>query len=533
MTRSISAQELRSLWVNDREVALLDVREEGPYADAHPLFALTVPVSEVEHKLPALVPRLSAPIVVYDDGEGYVDRAAARISALGYRDISILDGGLSAYARVGEVYRDVNVPSKAFGELVEAIRGTPSLPARDAKGVLDSDEDVVVLDARRFEEYHAMSIPCGRSCPGGELLYRLFEAAPSPDTTVLVHCAGRTRSLIGTQGLLNAGVPHRVVALRDGTIGWTLEGLELETGRTERVPPPSDEAVRKARQYAEAWARHVGVPIINATQLDQFVSEGETRTLYLLDVKDPEEYARGHPSGFLSAPGGQLVQATDEWVGVRGARIVLYDSDGVRARMAASWLVQLGWEVYVLEEESVVPDNLSIPRKPSLWQAPTSSSVTVDGLLNMEDATVVDLARSPVYRKGHIPGAYFASGPELAHDVTTCPGNGPIVLTSPDGIIAAANVEDARKAIPARDVLCLSGGTSAWVATGHPLGTSDTRWLSPPIDVYKRPYEGTDNASENMRAYIEWEHGLVAQLANDGVSRFRVARGKPTLESLG
>ena len=59
----------------------------------------------------------------------------------------------------------------------------------------------------------------------------------------------------------------------------------------------------------------------------------------MLDVRDPQEYESGHPSGFASAPGGQLVQATDGWVGVRGARIVLYDDDGVRARMAASWLL--------------------------------------------------------------------------------------------------------------------------------------------------------------------------------------------------
>jgi rhodanese-related sulfurtransferase len=526
MAKTISTHELRQYWIENSEVALLDVREEGPYANAHPLFALSVPVSEIEWKVPSLVPRLSVLIVVYDNGEGYVERAVGRIAALGYRDVAILDGGLSAYARVGEVYRDVNVPSKAFGELVEAIRATPSLPAREVKNILDTEDNVVVLDVRRFEEYNTMSIPRGRSCPGGELVYRILDVAPSPDTTVLVNCAGRTRSILGTQSLINAGIPNRILAVRNGTIGWTLEGLALESKKTERVPEPSDEARSRARVYAESWAKHVGVSMIDGAELDRFRAEAAARTLYTLDVRDPGENALGHPAGFISAPGGQLVQATDEWVGVRGARIVLYDDDGVRARMTATWLLQLGWDVHVLNEQAVLSEIVPVPKimhtKPS-----RTVSITLSGLQTLADATVVDLARSPIYCKGHIPGAWFGSGPELARDLKSAPGTGPIVLTCSDGLIASMNVEEARKAV-SRDIFYLQDGTAAWKAANLPLETA-SRWLSEPIDVYKRPYEGTDNAREQMQGYIDWEHQLITQLANDGISGFHVTRDRTTL----
>jgi rhodanese-related sulfurtransferase len=526
MAKLITARDLRRHWVNKQEIALLDVREEGPYAESHPLFAVSVPVSEIQVKLPALVPRLSAPIVVYDDGEGYAERAIPRIRALGYSDVAILEGGLSAYALVGEVYRDVGVPSKAFGELVEAINHTPSLSAREAKKILeDSASDVAVLDARRFEEYSTMSIPRGRSCPGGELLYRFFEAVPSPNTTVVVNCAGRTRSIVGTQTLINSGVPNKVVALRNGTIGWTLEGLELDTKKTERVAQPSTDASQRARDHATAWAEHVGVTLIDIDQLEKFAAESDSRSLYLLDVRGPEEYALGHPANFINAPGGQLVQATEEWVGVRGARLVLYDTDGVRARMTASWLVQLGWEVYVLDERSTVPGSLSVSVTFS-WNPPTEGVITVEDFQSLKDPkTVIDLARSPTYSKGHIPGAWFASGPELAQDLNTISvADGPIVLTSPDGRVAAGNIEEVRKLVGiSREILYLQGGTAAWVAAGHPLET-EARYLSEPIDVYKRPYEGTNNAREAMQGYLDWEYGLVAQLANDGVAGFHVVR---------
>lgn len=165
----------------------------------------------------------------------------------------------------------MNVPSKAFGELVESIRHTPSLSARDVKHILDIEKDVVVVDARRYEEYNTMSIPRGRSCPGGELVYRIHDAAPSPETLVIVNCAGRTRSIIGTQSLLNAGIPNKVVALRNGTIGWTLADLDVDRGKTERVPPPTEEGQLQARTRTTRWAMHVGAPIITNGNSRNFV----------------------------------------------------------------------------------------------------------------------------------------------------------------------------------------------------------------------------------------------------------------------
>jgi rhodanese-related sulfurtransferase len=482
-----------------QEIALLDVREEGPYAESHPLFAVSVPVSEIESKLPTLVPRLAAPIVVYDNGEGYDTRAVSRISAMGYTNVSILEGGLSAYVLVGEVYRDVGVPSKAFGELVESINHTPSVSARELKEALESQTDLVVLDARRLEEFNTMSIPGGRSCPGGELLYRFFETVPSPKTTVVVNCAGRTRSIIGAQSLINAKVPNKVVALRNGTIG-------------------------KAVRHANCWFLQLDIATIGMTELDNLARLVEDRTVYLLDVRDPEEYSVSHPAGFTNAPGGQLVQATDEWIGVRGALVIIYDTDYVRARMTASWLFQLGWEVNVLSlPDSPYPDELVVPKAPSFCFS-KFHGIPVDALRNFQGATVVDLARSPAYRKGHIPGAWFASGPELVRDLKQISGDDPIVLTSPDGFVASMNLEDARHSVRQR-VLYLEGGTEAWAAAGYPLET-ESRWLSEPMDVYKRPYEGTGNARENMQGYLDWEYGLVAQLANDGVAGFRVARDR-------
>jgi rhodanese-related sulfurtransferase len=364
-----SFAQIRQALLDREEVALVDVREEAPFAQSHPLFAANIPLSKLELEVYSRIPRRDTQVTVYDNGEGLASRAAERLVALGYTAVSLLDGGLDGWRNAGgELFIDVNVPSKAFGELVESERHTPSLAAEEVQALLDSQADVVVLDARRFDEYQTMSIPTGISVPGAELVLRARELAPDPATRIIVNCAGRTRSIIGTQSLINAGVANPVSALRNGTIGWTLAGQTLAHGQSRRFAP-TDEAHRQlAAQDARRVADRARVGRASLADLQRW-QQDTTRTTYLFDVRTPEEFDTGHLPGARSTPGGQLVQETDHVASVRGARLVLADDDGVRANMSASWLAQLGWEVHVLDD--LQPAHFS---ETGAWVAPVPAA---------------------------------------------------------------------------------------------------------------------------------------------------------------
>ena len=508
------------------ELAFLDVREEGPHSRAQPLFAVNLPLSRLELDIGRLVPRPGVPVIVFDDGGGEADIAADRLRQLGYGDVSVAKGGLAGWKTAGgELFRDVNVPSKAFGEWVEAHRHTPMIDALDLKALLDRGGDVVVLDSRPFGEYRRMTIPTSIDCPGAELVLRARDLAPSPDTLVVVNCAGRTRSIIGAQSLINAGLPNRVLALRNGTIGWTLAGLEVETGATRRAGAPSAPSLAWAREAAMRVAERAGVRVIDDATLARFEAEADRHSLFKFDVRLPEEHEAGHAIGFFNAPGGQLVQATDEYVGVRGARIVLADTDGVQAAMTASWLRQLGWEeVYVLETGlggRICGRGAWLPPRPRPAHfAPQITVADLADLLHRQAAQVIDLATSPVHLSGHIPGARFAIRSRFAKDLPAAERRGLIVLTSPDGALARFALGDAA-AVTNRPLAVLDGGTQAWAAAGLPLEDGMKDPLSPVDDVYRRPYEGTGNDEEAMRGYIAWELELVEQIRRDATARFR------------
>ena len=520
--------QVRQALLAQQEIALIDVREEDPFAQAHPLFAANLPFARLELDAWRRIPRLSTMVVVYDAGEGLAARSAHQLKALGYTDVSLLAGGLGGWREAGgELFIDVNVPSKSFGELVESQRHTPSLSAQEVKALLDSQADVVVLDARRFDEYQTMSIPGGVSVPGAELVLRARAQAPNPATRIIVNCAGRTRSIIGTQSLVNAGIPNPVSALRNGTIGWKLAGQVLDTGANRRALDITEAQRLEAARQARTVADRAGVKRAVMADLAKFSAE-VARTTYQLDVRTPEEFASAHLPGFSNAPGGQLVQETDVSVPVRGARVVLADQDGVRANMSASWLAQMGWDVWVLDGVTTDdftekgPNIHALPEPQGLlsWLSPAQLSL----YLQTEPAqttAVLDLGTSVGYVKRHIPGAWFVLRSELHQALKNIPTAKRYVLTCDNSQLARYASEEVKQHTGA-EVFVVQGGTQAWLDAALPTEQGEVRLASPRTDRYRRPYEGTDSPHAAMQAYLDWEFGLVEQLARDGTHGFRV-----------
>jgi rhodanese-related sulfurtransferase len=524
----VTPTDLRNLIVGPNELALIDLREGGIFSKRHLLFAISCPLSRLEILIEDLVPLKTIKLVLCASAidSNMTTTGALRLAKLGYSDVSILEGGIEGWGAHGyELFSGVNVPSKAFGEFIETTYKTPHVQAHDIERMKKDGEDFIILDSRPYSEYHAMNIPGGIDVPGAELAYRIHDLAPNSKTKIVINCAGRTRSIIGAQSLINAGIPNPIMAVENGTMGWHLAGLKLERGQSRRFGDISPNAHLIALERAEAVRHRFDLKLVNEKTALAWMHDTSRSTFYL-DVRDPSEFNTAHWPGAKSAPGGQLVQATDEYVGVRRARLVLIDNDGVRATMTASWLTQIGWrDVYIMAgaNASFKRPEIIAPLKLD----PSTPSILVDELAHKLDAgtcIVIDMANSLQYRdEGHIPGSWFAVRSNMPENISKIPETPLLVLTSPVGGSSQIVLEDAAKS--GRDVKVLEGGTAAWKFQGHPLEYGFTHMADDPIDLWYKPYEFDDddkNIEQAMEQYLTWEVDLVGQIERDGTTEFKI-----------
>ncbi|MGH6638043.1 MAG: rhodanese-like domain-containing protein [Polaromonas sp.] len=525
MTRFVEAATLKS-WLHDgQEIALFDVREHGQYGQAHLFYGIPLPYSRLELDVQRLAPRKNVRLVVYDDGQSVAPSAARRLAALGYTDVYVLRGGTAGWQAAGfPLFAGVNVPSKTFGELAEQVYHTPRVSATELAAMLARREDVVVLDGRPFSEFQKMNIPTATSCPNGELAYRIRQLVPGEQTRIVVNCAGRTRSIIGAQTLINLGLRNPVFALENGTQGWYLADLELEHGGTRRYGEPNEPGKQTGmRAAAEALAERFDVPVVDAQTVRSWARDPQ-RTLFLCDVRTPEEYAHGSLPGAQHTPGGQLMQANDQYVGVRHARLVLFDSDGIRARTVASWLRQMGHDACVLDQG--LTSGLALPEAEpaSLPALPAITAAALAAGLASDEVVAIDLRPSMQFRQSHIPGACWAIRPRLA--ATLAGEHRPLVLIADEPAVAAcAAIELAELGLRAS---LLEGGLAAWRAAGLPLQASaDTPADGDCIDFLFFVHDRHDGNKDAARQYLAWEVNLIGQLDALELKSFRLPASSP------
>jgi rhodanese-related sulfurtransferase len=523
MTREVRPEDVKT-WLSDGdEIAFFDVREAGQFGEGHPFFAIPLPYSVFESRLGDLAPNRGVRMVLMDGGDGVAGLAAKRAVACGYADVMVMKGGAPAWAKAGyTLYEGVNLPSKTFGEILEIKRHTPRKSAEEVAAMSRDGTDHVIVDGRPYAEYEKFNIPGGICCPNGELALRIGEIAPDPKTTIVVNCAGRTRSILGAQTLIDFGVPNPVYALENGTQGWFLAGMQPEKGADRRYPEaPVDAAKRAAlREKSRRRAEATGVKFISADDVQAWWDDTK-RTTYVFDVRTEEEYDPDRVVGVRHAPGGQLVQATDQWVGVKGARIVLVDDDLVRAPMVANWLYQLGHDVAVLEGgidalegKRFLPPPMRLPPEPVV--------ISPRGLLGMmhgDGVNLVDLRSSEAYRAGHIEGAVWSIRPRL--DRLAIDDGKPTVLIG-DAMTAALAAERLNE-LGHDDARRLEGDVDAWRAAGHAIvETPDNPADNERIDFLFHTYR-RQNDEEHARQYLSWETGLVDQLDDQERASFRIA----------
>lgn len=517
MTASISCPETAALMASDSLYAVLDIRERGEFNLLQIANATSVPRSHIEFRIAELVPDRKIPLVVYDDGGGRAGLAAATLSALGYLNVAVLDGGLPFWQQARlPTASGVNVPSKAFGERVHHERGIPDISPEELKSLRDHAAELVILDMRTPEEFGRFCIPGAINVPGGDIVLWADDLKRKPERSIIINCAGRTRSIVGAAGLRRLGLDN-VRALRNGTMGWVLAGFELESKPARQAAVASETSREKATAFALKLAQDEGIPFISPREVMSVKEEANGGVSYLIDVRSEEEYRAGHLPGSLNIPGGQAVQRADDFVAVKNGKIIFVSVTSARAVMAAYWYRQMGFpDVAVLQgglrawtESGGSLAHGDHRAEPMGYQAAAKLTRFIDAgepgeELQKSRTAIVDVGTSLEFEAAHVPGAYWiARGwieiklPERFPDRSQ-----EFVLTCPDDRNAVLAAQ-ALSGIGYAEVAVLRGGVRAWAKNGHRTETGLKQCLVEANDVVLSP--SIRGNKEDMQRYLNWE----------------------------
>lgn len=495
------------------EYAIIDVRNVLDFEEGHLFHASSVPLDRLESELAALVPNRHVPVIVIDDGEGAAHVALQRMQRYGFSKVVTLDGGLPAW-RAAElpVYSGMNVPSKALGAAVRGHHRLPTVSVDDLSDMMRSGSNVIVVDCRTTREFGMRAIPGSISCPGESLPVALAHLAPDPDTLVVVTCAGRTRSVLTTQSLVDVGYGGRVASLEGGTMAWSLAGFDLVPGVKHATHDAEGDLDSLSRGAAMLLAQY-RIPCIDPDELSLWMSATASTTI-ALDVRSPAAFRRGHLRGSRSAPGTQLLLAVDQYVAVHGSRVVLIDDAHVlRATIAARWLRAMAIDAYVLEGGISDVDLVGGDAPISRLGHPAAGSVAPSDVVEMirDGWSVIDISLSDRFRGGHVPGARWIPRGEIATSNDGSPG---YIIVGDDPHLAALAADELSEdaGVP---TATLRGGMPAWRAEGFAVevgGAGDPRDAR---DVWIRPSDTIHNTSSAMEAYLRWGDDLLARIESD------------------
>ncbi|PQO22946.1 rhodanese [Rhodobacteraceae bacterium WD3A24] len=519
MTKHLSPEQAKARIHEGDEHAFLDVREAGPFSEGHPLFAVPCPWSLFEDRVRHIVPRRDVPVMLIDGGDGIAGRAARALTAMDYTDISVVEGGTPAWAQAGlRLYKGVNVPSKTLGELAEHVWHPRTIGPETLAKWKEEGRAMHFFDTRPPAEYSKMMIPGAACVPNGELAHRM-PAAVADEAPIVLTCAGRTRGIIGALGLGRFFPEREIYALENGTQGWALSGRELLRGNTADPMPALDgAAAEETRTRADAFMDDEGIPRTTAAQVSVMLEEPD-RTTFLFDVRSAGEAADDPLAAFTHALSGQIVQATDHWVGVRHARIVLADDLGARAALAAFWLGRLGYEVWVARIDDALralpPRQLPVL---AVEDVPTTRAQDALAAVKRGEGRFIDVRQSDAYRAGHVAGAVWGTRPEL-EALPVARGEHVFVIgdDSARGVLAAREFLERGHG----RVSLVEGGSDALKAAGAAFEATPN---TPPVlespDVTWFAHGRHDGDLDASRTYLAWETGLIEQLAPEERAEF-------------
>jgi rhodanese-related sulfurtransferase len=485
-----------SLYSTGNPFAFIDTRERRDHVNGHWFGSTNIPLSVLSPKIIGFVPEQNFPIHLLDWQDAPSAAAAKQLSKLGYTNVvrhSTSNPDAFGHGFVKGEY----VWSKAFGEVLAHTCGLQEITPAD---YLAHYKDAHLFDVRPTAEYAQFTIPGSQSLPNSLLLANM-QALKHSGECALLHCAGRTRSIIGACTLKAAGYGGPFVIFKGGTQAWQLDGLEREFNANRIFAQESDNA-KPVKEFLYKW--NLKYTQVDQTSLESFVSMNDTH--HLFDVSDDAATGQLANHNIIKISGTNLIQQTDRSIARYHVPVILFDyGSGSRAAFAAYWLQLMGYSVSVVYLSDALSNPACQKIQPRILETP-HTNYSIDKLFKHRAVSgkIFDVRSSQAFAQGHLTGSQWQNISELiACDVQ-----------STDEIVVIGN--DITHANETANLLQQHGwkiaGIFDWVSADIEPDQLKTGVIDSPVDQ-SALFAGRHHGNlQDSRDYLAWEEALPEQI---------------------
>jgi rhodanese-related sulfurtransferase len=436
---------------------VVDLRQPEDYAKGHIPGAVNIPMRDLAKNLDKIP--YDKPVLM-TCASGY--RAAmglASLQILGYDNVRSFPGSYKAWTEAKETVSTEATTAAVVGDtkadkvLVDKVDAfASSLPEDwagifDVKGLADvmANTDATLIDLRPADEYSEGHIPDAVNIPFNELGESL-DKVPT-DKPVILSCASGHRAGMALAALRTLGYDN-ARAFPPSYNGWK--------AAQEAAAPALD-----MQKVVDDYLTNMPDGYYNIGKVDALKEMMASGNAMLVDVRQPEDYAKGHIPGAVNIPIRELAKNLDKLP--TDKPVVLSCASGLRCTIGTTSLQILGYDNVrtffpsykgwteangEVSTDVVEAKVIGAPKVDPALLAKVDAFLSglpdnyysigkVDALKELMatgNYMLVDVREAADYAEGHIPTAVNIPIRELAKNLDKLPKDKPLVLSCASGL---------------------------------------------------------------------------------------------------
>ena len=334
--RSLEIKQVLNLLKNNtKNVSFLDIRERKQYVHGFAFGSVNCPFSKFKYLIKELVPDINTTLILIGvKNINQQDQIQKILKKLKYDKSFIIKGDYKIWKKQKfPLWAGEYTFSKAFGEWIEITSNIKNLYAKELYKIHKKKHNYLQIDARPKKEFEKFSLPQSVQCSGGELPC-FINNKENLRKNYIVHCAGRTRSIIAYQTLKDFNFKNKKYVLNGGTQNWVLNGFDRKFKNQSKITSTKIN-YKNDLKLANSIARKFKIP---STQI-----MNKQTNCYNFQVSSEIKNFKKIP-GWKQVNATTLIQSTDKFISSTNTKILVFSNIPSSAVFTVIWLRRMGYQ---------------------------------------------------------------------------------------------------------------------------------------------------------------------------------------------